>query len=205
MIIQCSICKNNLQIQEKVYCKSCTRFFIHKEKLINVKQVEGGGKYIDNISKNMGNNAESRFVKICNEKELAIRPSNSIENRINHYDFIFNYNHQYFKIEVKSMKSRKRGLNPDPSILYLELNNIEGGFGWIYGDSDYIAFEQEKGFVLFNTKQLQKVVSIFFPKLPYVIESGKDFTLYGRKNRKDLVMILPFAVVNYYITDKIFL
>lgn len=199
---QCQICKNG--IHGKNYCKSCLLCFIKQHDSTFSGEVKGGGEFIDDRSKKMGESAENKFYDICRQRGYLIRSASRFENTKKHYDFVVKMDNSFHRVEVKSMKARQRGQAPDSSVIYLELFNIDGGPGWIYGDADYIAFEHSKGFMLYKRSDLLAVVNYWKDRLPFVSKSGIDFTLYGRQNRKDLVLVLPFAEINQ-IPQKIYM
>lgn len=195
---KCTVCK--IEICGKKYCKHCLLCFIKKEETFSPEAVRGGGELSDGLSKQLGETAEKKFFQMCKDKGYMIRCATKFENVKKHYDFVVKMDKSFIRVEVKSMKARQRGQQPDASVIYLELFNIDGGPGWIYGEADYIAFENSKGFMLYPRMELIKIVDYWKDKLPYVTKSGIDFTLYGRQNRKDLVLVLPFAEVNQIIS-----
>ena len=70
------------------------------------------------------------------------------------------------------------------------------GSGWLYGDSDYIAFEQKKTFLLVPTKYLKNKVELNLDKYKLAKESGIIDTLYSRHNRDDLILVSNINFVN---------
>ena len=190
-------------------CPLCFVYFVKKEEsstdFIAQSLPMGGGTFRDRQSHAMGSNAEQHFWDLCRSRNMLIRPSSMDENRKLHFDFVIFLQKHFVRVEVKSMKSRKRGQSPDPSLIYLEIQNIDGGKGWVFGQYDWIAFEQPGGFLLFHQDDIIAFVDYFYPKLPFVTESGIDFTLYGRKQRKDIMMLVPFAVFNSHMKQRIFL
>lgn len=198
----CQICYN--ESRQKQFCVNCHKVFILKLEPNRPGMVAGGGSLSDETSRNLGNNAEQLFFDAYRSVEKPIRCATAFENRKQHYDFIVYEKEKFIKVEVKSMKARNRGEAPDPMIIYIEVFNIDGGPGWIYGEADYIAFQQLNGFILVSRVELLWKVHAFMKSLPYVTRSGLEYTLYGRKNRKDLVMILPISEI-FSISDKIIL
>jgi hypothetical protein len=154
--------------------------------MLSTTPVRGGGAYATAHTTAMGTNAERRFYDGCMNKGWNIRQSSSYENRVRHYDFEVNGDY----IEVKAMKAPRRGMAPDPSIIYLELKNIEGGEGWLYGDADFIAFEQPSGFLVVCRTELVSLAERMMSRCRRVHVSGEYNTLYSRANRSDLVMVL---------------
>jgi len=200
--MNCLLCNSNSHGQR--YCSPCFQAFIKKRDSHGPGKVKGGGELADDTSRQLGQNAEDLFYNYFRTNNIRIRVATTTENRKRHYDFVVFEKSldRFIKVEVKAIKARKRGLPPDPSIVYLEVNDIEGYPGWIYGEADYVAFQTPNGFVMVNRLGLVDKVKHFFDKLPYVTQSGLDYTLYGRFNRMDLVMVLPFDEI-LSIQDKI--
>jgi len=200
----CQICNSVSHGQS--YCSPCFQAFIKKRSTHGPDKVKGGGALIDETSRHLGQTAEDIFFDHFRSNHKKIRTATTMENRKRHYDFVVFEESlgRHIRVEVKSMKARKRGQQPDPNIIYLEVHNIDGFPGWVYGEADYVAFQTPTGFMMVNRIRLVEKVNHYFTRLPYVTESGIDYTLYGRFNRKDLVMILPFSEISQ-IEDKIIL
>ena len=158
MEFECNKCKsicNNKYRGKSPVCSACRKYFVDNCVWnFNYREsAKGGDKFATKITRKMGASAEFRFVNICkNNNNYRIRGSTKYEETKLHYDFVVeikrNNIKEYYRIEVKSIKSRKRGDLADPQITYIEYENIYGGPGWLYGDSDYIAFEQLDHFVI---------------------------------------------------------
>jgi hypothetical protein len=151
-----------------------------------ITTVRGGGRFATAHTMAMGTAAEQRFYEGCREKGHAVYAASAYENRVYHFDFHVND----IRVEVKAMKSARRGLAPDPNIIYVELRNVTGGSGWLYGRADAIAFEQPCGFVVVDRVELVRVVERILPRCRRASVSGVYHTLYSRANRDDLVLVL---------------
>jgi hypothetical protein len=186
----CKICSG--LSYNKPFCSPCFKTFIKKIPTQNEPGYAiGGGSLSDSISKQLGTDAEKLFSTTCNSLSKPFRFATPFENKKRHFDYIVKDNSKYLKIEVKSMKARHRGEDPDPSIVYVEIYNIDGGPGWVYGDADYIAFQLPDKFLCVSRVELVWKVNSMVSKLPFVTKSGIEYTLYGRSNRKDMVVVLP--------------
>jgi hypothetical protein len=153
----------------------------------------------------MGNQAEKRFVQLCHNRKFPLRPATKNENMVHHFDYVVqDANDRFAKIEVKAMKAARRGMQPSPHIIYVELKNIHGGPGWIYGKADYIAFEQPNGFLLVDRLQLLDLVERIQPTCRKAAESGIRRTLYSRRDRDDLVLVLYMDDIRH-LTKNVFL
>jgi len=152
----------------------------------------GGSTYATNVTKTMGANAEIKFASICKKLDnYRIRGSTKYEEIKLHYDFVIEITKkekvEYNRIEVKAMKSCNRGKPVDPTITYLEYKNVKGGPGWIYGSSDYVAFEQPNHFLVVYREDLVTFAENLKKTLRLSKKSGIINTLYSRKNRDDLI------------------
>ena len=74
----------------------------------------------------------------------SIVPATSDEDIYNHVDFWWvKPDGSRLGVDVKGMKKRSRNdLRPDNDITWLELQNVNGGPGWLYGSAKYIAFRR---------------------------------------------------------------
>jgi hypothetical protein len=151
-----------------------------------IAPVRGGGAYATAHTAAMGTAAEQRFYDICRSRGYKIRAATSYENRVKHFDFHV----QGRPVEVKAMKAPRRGMAPVSDMIYVELKNVSGGVGWVYGDADFIAFEQHEGFLVVDRRELVRLVQSMQPKCKQSRVSGVFHTLYSRANRDDLVMVL---------------
>lgn len=146
----------------------------------------------------MGTQAERSFVQLCSVAEYPIRSATLYENTVLHYDYVVRHpDLEYVRIEVKSIKSRRRGLPPDPRVIFIELKDIHGNAGWLYGRADFIAFQQLDGFMMIPRTKLVKLAETYLQEFRIVYQSGLHHTLYSRPNRQDLMMVLDVADVEH--------
>ena len=81
------------------------------------------------------------------------RPATKYEDKFLHFDMVING----VKIDVKGLKKVNRSddqVNPD--IHWVEVVNVRGNDGWLYGKADRIAFEIADGYLLINRLDLRK-------------------------------------------------
>lgn len=163
----------------------------------------GGGEYATQATSLMGTQAEQSFIKFCSYKNLKMRKATKYENMVLHYDFVVQKQNKCHRIEVKAIKSRRRGLPPDPRVIFVELKDIHGNLGWLYGKADYIAFQQVDGFLIVPRLDLLKLTEALKPNMRVSLQSGVHHTLYSRPQRHDLLMVLDVDDVSDICVDLI--
>lgn len=96
-------------------------------------------------------------------------------------------------IDVKGIKKANRGDSDyDDTINWLELLNVKGNPGWIYGKSTYIAFRTLTNILFVKTVKLQEYVKEKVKGKGVVRENPKEFYVpYQRKGRQDMIIKVP--------------
>jgi len=105
------------------------------------------------------------------------------------------------KIDVKAMKKINRtDETPNENIHYVEIKNVNGDKGWLYGDADYFAFETEDYYVIVSKLKLQAMIA---EKCKEKIKCTRPtlYQLYSREGRNDM-MTLVKTVDLIFISDK---
>lgn len=159
-----------------------------------ISRVVGGGEYSTVKTLQMGQRAEDLFIELCKKNNLSFRYASKYENMNHHFDFIVNrFPPTYTKknVEVKGMKCPTRGAPVDPTLIYVELQNVNGGQGWVFGKADVVAFEQpEEKFLCVDREELCKKALIQAQSASFGTRSGQKGTLWSREGRKDLILSL---------------
>jgi hypothetical protein len=105
------------------------------------------------------------------------------------------------KVDVKAMKKLNRADDkPNESIHYVEIKNVHGNKGWLYGDADYFAFETEDYYVMVSKLRLQEMIA---EKCKEKIKCDRPelYKLYSREGRSDM-MTLVKTIDLVFISDK---
>jgi len=113
-----------------------------------------------------GEEAEVLFKNALNKRGIKVLPATRSENMFGHFDFIVNGK----KIEVKSEKALNRGEESSP-IFWIEAINVRGNIGWLYGESDTVAFLHNGEFWAVETKTLRRYVE---KEIPGASNPGSD-------------------------------
>jgi hypothetical protein len=107
-----------------------------------------------------GSNAEKSFKDILISEGMSVRDA-SIQEQISHVDFIVTFNNQITRYEVKSRKKINRNDNDSQDeLVWIEIQNVRGDLGWLYGASDYIVFEREKDFIVVDREKLADFITL---------------------------------------------
>lgn len=140
-----------------------------------------GGKYKNAHSIAMGTRAEIAFENLMKQHGLRAERTKGEDDWKNHFDYVVKgtlfgefinekTKENETKVEVKAMKAKKRYEEQSPGILIVETIGTSGFPGWVFGESDIIAFEfPDNRFMLMKTKELAEYtqrVSTDFPKAP---------------------------------------
>ena len=96
-------------------------------------------------------------------------------------------------MEVKSQKRIRRGDKTEQAdFTWVELRNVRGKVGWLFGKADLIAFEKETSFLFVKRLDLLAVIN---KKVNLVakVHTPTDavYKIYIREGRKDKITLLP--------------
>jgi len=134
-----------------------------------------------------GKKTEMAFSKILSN----VKFSSGNEDITEHWDISTN-----IKIDVKGLKKRNRSDDTvDERIHWVEIKNVNGNVGWLYGDADYFAFELHDYWIVVDKYDLQLLVKSQVKKEYSNIPMLNK--LYTREGRKDVMtLISTFDLIN---------
>lgn len=137
-----------------------------------------------------GDHAEKLFVKIAKNRGWGVVPATQSEDMREHWDFMIVKDSQRVKVDVKSQKKiHKRDFEPSDTYTFVELKNVNGRQGWLYGKADMIAFEFEGYFINVPRARLVKWIDenvndkFFSEPMPYY--------KFSRATRDDVLVLVP--------------
>lgn len=128
--------------------------------------------------------------------------NSSKEDDINkHIDIFLTYTDEdgekHCSFDVKGLKKRHRS---DKKYMenesWIELVNVNGNKGWLYGKEDYIAFETKDNFIIVRKSELIPLVTskcteeTIYNELP---EENYYYKYYQRRGKCDKMIIVPFS------------
>jgi dipeptidyl aminopeptidase/acylaminoacyl peptidase len=121
--------------------------------------------YVNPLDKNQecalhGERAEKSFKEILINEGFTVKDATVPEQKT-HVDFIATKNNQITRYDVKARKRVNRQDDKyQDDLIWIEIQNIWGGLGWLFGASDYIVFEREKDFVVVDRQKLADFVTV---------------------------------------------
>ena len=150
-------------------------------------------KFDKKDSLELGEHAENLFILLAVKLGWRISTSTQEENIHDHWDYLIEKDDKQYKVEVKSKKRISRSdANEQNNFVWVEIQNVRGETGWLFGKADLIAFEQEKTFLFVKKPDLLKTVN---KKVDLVakVKNPKDavYKIYKREGRKDKLTLLP--------------
>ena len=144
-----------------------------------------------------GKLAEQLFVKLATKRNFTVEKAGLREDKTKHWDYQISKaqpNGFYKrKIDVKAPKNVDGKLNDD--FIWIELQNVGGGKGWLYGEADGIAFQMNDFFALVSLEDLQELVHnlVDLKQEAKPSYSKKDpYVIYHRKkwHNDDLIVLI---------------
>jgi len=152
-------------------------------------------RFDKNDSQKLGEKAEESFILIAVRQGWKVSASSKDENIDEHWDYLIEKDGNIYKVEVKSGKRiQRKDDKAQHEFIWVEIRNVRGKVGWLFGKSDLIAFENESSFYFVKRMDLLKVVN---KKVDLVarVKSAKDalYKIYTREGRKDRVTLLPVS------------
>lgn len=125
-----------------------------------------------------GLQAEASFKKLLGS---SARKSNKDQDIFDHYDF-------FVKFDVKKIRSVDEFGESDYH--WVELQNVNGNTGWLYGKADYFAFETKNYWILVEADRLREFIKrvVTNSEITFTKEA---YRVYRRQGRLDRVVMLP--------------
>jgi len=94
-------------------------------------------------------------------------------------------------IDVKALKSKRRGTAKDEDTIWVEFKNNVGKPGWLYGEQDFVAFEGLQDYIIVRTGLLRRLAEKLC-NTTELVDSPREalYKGYSRRNRDDLISII---------------
>lgn len=96
--------------------------------------------------------------------------------------------------DVKAAKKENRtDTIPNYDIHWIELRNVHGKKGWIFGESSYIAFELQDKWLCVSRKKIITALSNKIDFTSFTSSRSGMYKIYRRKGRKDAIVKVPVS------------
>lgn len=135
-----------------------------------------------------GKEKEKEFGNIFKDVILATEKEDINE----HWDLKIPYNGvEYKKFDVKGLKKINR-VDPftNENYHYIELKNVNGDSGWLYGEADYFTFEINEYWIIVDKAKLQELIKTKVTKKMVSTPDEALYCLYRRSDRKDVITLV---------------
>lgn len=130
---------------------------------------------------------ERAFTKVLSNHKLSTEQEDITE----HWDISTK-----IKFDVKGLKKTKRSdVEPNENIHWLEIKNVNGNLGWVYGEADYFVFETIDYWVIVEKNDLQKFIKDRVEK--DWASTATLYKLYSRKDRDDVITLVKTMDLMY--------
>ena len=130
-----------------------------------------------------GKAVEACFHGLKEKQGCIMSVANNQEDMKEHWDVMYNGR----KVDVKGMKGLIRYDPLNENYHHVELRNINGQLGWLFGNADEFAFETEDFFVIVEAQILRNLIK---SKLKCKVCSfPTPYELYHRKGTKDVITL----------------
>ena len=130
-----------------------------------------------------GKDAEAEFARLI----PGCRKASEQEDIHLHFDLMTEEGETY---DVKALKAIKRGGMFQEGYHYVEIKNVHGDLGWLYGQADYLAFECWDYFIVADRMKLKLFVESRVEKEYVTNPERAVYKLYRRKGRSDIMTLV---------------
>ncbi len=131
-----------------------------------------------------------------------VEKSNRHQDIDEHWDFKLTKNSTTYLVDVKAMKRLSR---QDPSTQanfhYVEITNVKGKPGWLYGQADFFAFEVPEGFMLIAAEDLKRFIDQSVDKTLFASKAKNAYKkVFQRPGRADLITLVTTQDLKEIVT-----
>lgn len=107
-----------------------------------------------------GHSAEDLFCTMASNRGYITEKSSREDNMHKHIDYTLEGKNKKVTVDIKARKrTSRRDKKFNDEWVWIEIKNVQGKKGWLYGEADFIVFETEDSFVLAPRKSLISLVN----------------------------------------------
>lgn len=152
----------------------------------NWKDLKTYRHYVGEDCWHLGNKKEAEFGVLIQNIYEDVRPA-TLQEQYKHIDWVCSAG----KIDVKAMKSIRRHHKKSAERIWVEFKNPMGKTGWLYGEQDFVAFEQPDFYIMVRRKDLAQLAEALCD-MHTEVGTPKEalYKAYSRKDSRDLISMI---------------
>lgn len=156
----------------------------------------------DGTAAAMGDAAQQRFDEVVESFDGKSIPSTIDEDIHKHIDRHVELYGREFTVDVKSAKATRRDGTIVIDEVWIELLNVQGKPGWIFGEQDFVAFELKKhNFIVVPRLELAKLCRELIDTSTTVNSPEEAlYKAYRREGRNDIISRIKLDDIKDNIT-----
>ena len=161
-------------------------------------------KYDKKDSLELGQGAESRFASIAQQRGWKVIEASKGGNIEDHYDYEISKDSLRFRVDVKGKKRVSRKMkNVQDDLVWVEFRTVRDTKGWLLGNADLIAFENQTGFKIVERKTLVRVINKHV-KIHIKVDKPEFalYKVYTRKGRPDEITMIKASDLDAILWDE---
>lgn len=146
---------------------------------------------------NSGKLTELAFTKCLDDNNYCWSAATRKQDIEEHWDVSVHFDGEPVLVDVKGMKKVWRyDPTPNENYHYIEILNVQGKPGWLYGSAGFIAFETENYWLLVDTDKLRDMVSKLVKKEQ--VDKPTLYKIYRREGRLDVMTLVKTMDIIIY-------
>lgn len=156
---------------------------------------------------NEGRQAEKMFAMVAHSKGFEVKASTGMQDAGEHWDILMYDDIAEYRVDVKAQKRSYRYASDFLSRwLWIELQNVHGQNGWLYGKADLLAFEQPQSFLLVRRRDIVDFVDKYVNLKEVVDKPWKaKYKVYTRVGRSDIITLIEKSKLpSWSLWEKVF-
>jgi hypothetical protein len=144
-----------------------------------------------------GNLSEARFKQLCALQSWPCFKSSDEDDMFKHIDFYVVTDDGEIAVDVKS--------SSDVEQIWIELKNVRGDKGWLYGEATHICFDVPlvNKMVMVEREELAAYIAENCQKV-FVKKDEAYLKLYTRQGRADIITFIKLYDLFYLSTFQIY-
>ena len=149
-----------------------------------------------------GKIAEIKFVEMAESKGMKVEKTTDSVDIYEHIDFWIYYKGNKWSVDVKSTKRVTEHL--DDNLHWIEMKNVKGDLGWIYGKADMIVFELIGYWLVVPRQQIVSFIEKYVSDELVDNKKNAIYKKYSRQQygRNDIIALLKVQDL-MFMADRI--